>query len=132
MKTLIVEDDFTGRILLQAMLEPHGKVHMAMNGKEAVEAFRTAMDAGQPYDLICLDIMMPDVDGFQTLREIRCIEESQGILSSNGVKIMTTALDGVKDVSQAFGGLCDAYLVKPIDKRKLLACLRNFGLNGCS
>ena len=52
MKTLIVEDDFTSRLLLQTFLSRYGECHLAVNGKEAVEAFRMALDNGSPYNLI--------------------------------------------------------------------------------
>ena len=131
MKTLIVEDDFTSRLLLQAILNEYGAVHIAVNGREAVEAVRASLDAGEPYDLVCLDVMMPEMDGFEALRKIRGMEEALGIVSSHGAKIfMTTALDGLKNVIQAFRGPCDAYLVKPIDKRKLQKQLGAAGLLG--
>ena len=125
MKTLIVEDDFTSRLLLQEILKRFGEIHIAVNGKEAVAAVRAAMDAGVPYDLICLDIMMPEMDGSEALKQIRSMEEARGIISSHGAKIfMTTALDQMKNVIQAFYGLCDAYLYKPIEKAKLLEQLQ--------
>ena len=131
MKTLIVEDDFTSRLLLQEILKRFGEIHIAVNGKEAVAAVRSAMDAGVPYDLICLDIMMPEMDGSEALKQIRSMEEARGIISSHGTKIfMTTALDQVKNVIQAFYGLCDAYLYKPIEKAKLLEQLKGFRLIG--
>jgi len=84
---------------------------------------------GQPYDLICLDIMMPELDGHEVLRKIRRTEEENGVNSSNGVKIiMTTALDDPTNVVTAFKSLCDAYLVKPVHKSKLLDYLRSFEL----
>jgi len=129
MKTLIVEDDFTSRLLLQELLKGYGPSHVAVNGKEAVEATRLALEAGEPYDLICLDIMMPEMDGQQALRNIRAQEEARGIISSNGAKIvMTTALGDLKNVSAAYSGLCDGYLTKPIQKAKLLEELRKLGL----
>jgi two-component system, chemotaxis family, chemotaxis protein CheY len=129
MKTLIVEDDFTSRLLLQELLKNFGPSHIAINGKEAVEAVRLALEAGEPYELICLDIMMPEMDGQEALRQIREQEEETGILSSNGTKIvMTTALGDPKNVVAAFGSLCDAYLTKPIQKAKLLAELRKLKL----
>jgi len=129
MKTLIVEDDFTSRTLLQELLNSYGEVHIAVNGKEAVEAARAAVYSGRPYDLVCLDIMMPEMDGYQALKQIRAIEEERGVLSSQGAKIfMTTALDQVKNVIEAFRGLCDAYLFKPIDKAKLIEQLKEAGL----
>src|SRR5579871_1029755 len=98
MRALIVEDDFTCRLVLQSFLAHYGQCHVAVNGKEAVEAFRIAMGCGQPYDLICMDIMMPEMDGHEAVREIRALEEAGGTLSTHGVKIiMTTALDDVKN-----------------------------------
>ena len=129
MKTLIVEDDFTSRLLLQEFLKGYGSSHVAVNGKEAVEAVRLALEAAEPYQLICLDIMMPEMDGQTALEQIRALEKARGIWSTQGAKIvMTTALNRLKDVNAAFGGLCDAYLVKPIDKTKLLETLRQMSL----
>jgi two-component system chemotaxis response regulator CheY len=129
MKTLIVEDDFTSRLLLQEILKSYGPVHIAVNGKEAVEAARVALEGDDPYDLICLDIMMPEMSGQEALRQIRGQEEARGTLSSNGAKIMmTTAVADPKNVFAAFSGLCDAYLTKPIHKAKLLDELRKLKL----
>jgi len=121
MKTLIVEDDFTSRLVLQTFLSRYGECHIAVNGWEAVEAFRSALAGGQPYDLICMDIMMPEMDGREAAKHVRALEEAQGILPASGVKIvMTTAVNDVKEVMRCFGELCDAYLVKPINLSELL------------
>ncbi len=131
MKTLIVEDDFTSRLLLQEYLSRYGDCHIAVNGREAVDAFRAAGKAGAGYDLICLDIMLPEMDGQEALTQIRAAEEANGMISTDvaAVRIvMTSALDDVKTVSTAFRGLCDAYLVKPIDLSVLQARLEAFGL----
>jgi two-component system chemotaxis response regulator CheY len=129
MKTLIVEDDFTCRLLLQSFLTGFGECHVAVNGNEAVAAFKTAMSRGSPYDLICMDIMMPDMDGHEALKRVRALETERGILSSQGVKIiMTTSLSDTQQVVGAFRALCDAYLVKPIDTAELLRHLRTLRL----
>nr|MEE4268463.1 response regulator [Candidatus Krumholzibacteria bacterium] len=129
MKTLIVEDDVTSRLLLEELLKGYGPTAIVSNGLEAVEAARAGLDAGQPFDLICMDIMMPEMDGQEALKKIRALEEARGILSTSGAKIvMTTALDDLKSVSSAYGSLCDTYLVKPIEKAKLLGELRILGL----
>jgi two-component system chemotaxis response regulator CheY len=125
MKTLIVEDDFTSRLLLQEILKNYGPSHVAVNGKEAVEAVSAALESGEPYDLVCMDIMMPEMNGQQALKNIRALEKAKGIFSSAGAKIiMTTALGDMKNVMTAFSGLADDYLVKPIDKAKLLDQVR--------
>ena len=129
MKTLIVEDDFTSRIVLQGLLAPYGECHIAINGQEAVEACADALTTGQSYHLICLDIMMPEMDGHAALKQIRADEERMGILSHRGAKIiMTTALDDVRNIVDSFHELCDGYLTKPIDGTKLLQMLEKLKL----
>jgi two-component system, chemotaxis family, chemotaxis protein CheY len=129
MKALIVEDDFTSRLLLQKLLAPYGESHIAVNGKEAIDAYRQAVILEEPYDLICLDIMMPEMDGITALREIRLAETSQGLLEGEGARVvMVTALKDMKNVSTAYNEFCDGYLVKPIDRAKLIETLTEFGL----
>jgi len=129
MRTLIVEDDFTSRLLLQTFLSRYGECHIAVNGREAVDAFRAAREKGQQYDLICMDVMMPQMDGQTAVSEIRACEEASGTISTHGVKIiMTTALDDVKNVVQSFRSLCDAYVFKPIDTGKLLSHMKELHL----
>ena len=94
-----------------------------------MEAFRSALERGQPYDLICMDIMMPEMDGREAVRQMRALEEAHGILSTSGAKIiMTTAVDDVKEVIRCFQELCDAYLMKPIDLGKLLGHMKSYRL----
>jgi len=129
MKTLIVEDDFTSRVILQSFLSRFGDCHIAVNGNEAVQAFQRAREDGTQYDVICMDIMMPDMDGQEALREIRRQEELQRVPMAEAAKIiMTTALSGNENVITAYREQCDAYLFKPIDTNKLLATLKLFRL----
>jgi two-component system chemotaxis response regulator CheY len=129
MKTLIVEDDLTSRILLTELLKVFGETHSVINGREALESFRTALATEEPYDLICLDIMMPEINGYEVLRRIRELEDSVESIRYNRVRIiMTTALCDSKNVIAAYDGLCDAYLVKPIYKSKLVEKLQRLKL----
>ncbi len=131
MKTLIVEDDFTSRLMLQEILKVYGPTHIAVNGREAVSAAHLAFDEGAPYDLICLDIMMPELNGHEALKMIRSQEEARGVNSSKGAKIiMTTALGDFKNVMAAYRNLCDAYLAKPIDRKRLEEELKKMNLLG--
>jgi len=131
LRILLVEDDFACRFLLQSFLCRYGECHIAVNGREAVDAFRASLKLGQPYDLICMDIMMPEMDGLEAVHQIRSMEESHGIRSTHGVKIiMTTTVDAVSEVFKCFNELCDAYLVKPIDLGQLLNQMRSCQLIG--
>ena len=121
MKILIAEDDFSSRKLIQRILEPTGQCDVAINGREAMVAFTEALKQGARYDLICLDVMMPQMSGMDVLKAIREEEARLGIGGLDGVKIiMTTCLQGSEDVLGAFREGCEAYLVKPIDRAQLL------------
>ncbi|KAB0669407.1 response regulator [Oryzomonas sagensis] len=130
MKCLIVEDDFISRRILKEMLSKHFDCDIAINGEEAVTSFRLAHEGKHPYDLICMDIMMPGVNGQEALRRIRELERSLQVPPQLEAKvIMTTALDDPQTVVQAFyKGGATAYLVKPIGRQKLMNELRVLGL----
>lgn len=130
MKTLIVEDDFISRRILRELLNPYGEIEIAVDGEEAITAFKMAFDAKAPYELICMDIMMPKMDGREALRQIRKLEKELEVPPNLEVKIiMTTALDDPKTVFDSFyQDGATAYLVKPISKQKLIRELRALGL----
>jgi two-component system, chemotaxis family, chemotaxis protein CheY len=130
MKVLIAEDDFTSRKLLQSILSVYGTCHVAIDGREAVDAFRTAWEENAPFDLVCMDIMMPNMDGHEALEQIRIIERERGVPPEREIKaIMTTALGDPHNVVKAlYRESAAAYLVKPIGKQKLLEEVRRMGL----
>lgn len=127
MKILVAEDEYIGRALLVEMLSPFGTCDTAENGREALEMVKKSFET-TPYDLVCLDIMMPELDGQQVLQEIREIEAQRH--SDKGIKIiMTTALDDSGNIMRAFTrGACEGYLTKPIDKIKLIEQIQELGL----
>jgi two-component system chemotaxis response regulator CheY len=127
--TLIVEDEVTSRAILREFLKRYGVPHIAINGKEAVDAVGAALQAGEPFDLICLDIMMPEMDGQEALKRIRQLEFEAGVDAEKRAKvIMTTALADRGNVVEAIQGQCDYFLVKPIDRLALLEELRRMQL----
>ncbi|GFM32192.1 response regulator [Desulfovibrio subterraneus] len=129
MRFLIVEDDFTSRKFMQTILSPYGDCDIAVNGKEALEAFEASL-SGEKYDLICLDIMMPEMDGQEALRRMRDIEKSKGIRSTDEVKVvMITALDDPKNVVEAYyKGGATSYVPKPVDRQLFIQLLKNLGV----
>jgi two-component system, chemotaxis family, chemotaxis protein CheY len=131
LRTLIVEDDFVSRKILQALLAPYGLSDIAVNGPEALTAFKMAVGSGQPYHLVCLDIAMPGMDGHQVLAELRTFETDLGIQGLDRARvIMTTASRDPRDVRSAFRSECDAYLLKPIQEAQLLEHLQELHLTG--
>ncbi len=130
MKSLVVEDDFVSRLVLQKMLASLGQCDTAVNGNEAVQAFTIAFEEKEPYDLVCLDIMMPEMDGKEALKIIRQKEKDYGVIPTDEAKIvMITALDTPKEVIDAYyRGGCTSYLVKPIEKNKIIGVVKDLGL----
>ncbi len=130
MKILIAEDDFISRRILKEILSPYGDCDVVVDGEEAVQAFQMAIEEKKYYDLVCLDIMMPNTDGQEALKQIRETEKNRGIRGSAEVKvIMVTALDDPKTVFQAYyKGGATSYIVKPIERKKVIDEIRALGL----
>ncbi|HCC07193.1 MAG TPA: response regulator [Clostridiales bacterium] len=129
MRILIAEDDFLSRKLIQKFLLSYGKCDVAVDGVEAVESFILAHQEGEPYKLICLDIMMPRMDGTQALKMIRDIEKQKGLSESETAKIiMTTALNDKETVMGSYNLGCDAYAWKPLNIEKLNEVIVKLGL----
>ncbi len=127
---LIVEDDPSSQKLLVAMLKPYGECVTAADGQEGFDKFCEAHEAGRPFDLITLDIMMPKASGTECLSSLRAHEvEVLNIPVDQRTKvIMTTALDDTMTVFDAHAQGCTQYLVKPIEKNRLLMTLQRLHL----
>jgi two-component system chemotaxis response regulator CheY len=131
MRVLIVDDDFYSRVMLHDMMRPVAECHIAVNGEEALEAFKRALDAGRPYDLVCMDLVMPEMDGQQALREMRAYEEDLGLDDERRCKVIVISmLEDSRETNDAFflGG-ADCFLVKPIDETRFMAEIRALGLS---
>jgi DNA-binding response OmpR family regulator len=108
-KILIVDDDSAMLHLLKQTLSlAGGRIHTAPNGAEGLKQFYTH----QP-DLVLLDVMMPDLDGFEICRLIR--------RSSNVPIIMLTALGQEQDIIRGFNAGADDYVTKPFNSKILIA-----------
>lgn len=102
---------------------------MVIDGLEALDAYLISIKDNTPYDLICLDIMMPKVDGVKVLKAIREYEQKQGTLQEQRVNvIMTTALEETDYVKKAFEIGCEAYAAKPIDTNRMLEVMNKLGI----
>ncbi len=128
MKILIAEDDLANIKFLSKLLGRHGDVTVAEDGIKAVDLFVEALNDNEPFDLVCLDIMMPKLDGYKTLQNIREAESKAGIEKFARAKvIMTSALDEVTNHSKVNQDY-DAYMCKPIDIHDFERIIRRIGL----
>ncbi len=125
-RTLIVDNDLISGKIMFCHLSPMGKCDIVNNGSDAIKAFIEAIDKGESYDLVTLDIMLPKFHGHEVLKRIRSIEEERGVASAK--IIMTTALNNAKLIMSAFKEQCDAYLIKPIRKKILMKRLGELNL----
>jgi len=130
MKVLIVEDDLMCRTYMQKIMQPFAEYDIAVNGQEAVNLFKKAVDAQQYYNLVLLDINLPILDGQQVLQQIRAMETEAGIAQDSASKVvMTTALSDNDNIMKAFENMCEGYIVKPFRKEVVISQLRALGFD---
>lgn len=129
MRILLAEDDFVTRKFMMNFLSKYGDCDVTVDGMEAVDAFMMALEEDEPYDLVCLDIMMPVMDGYQALIGIRNLEKERNIPQEKVAKvIMATALNEEKNVKMAFDLGCTIYSGKPINQERFEQALKKLGL----
>jgi two-component system chemotaxis response regulator CheY len=129
MKCLIADDDGVSRYILNVLLSPYFDCEMVANGAEAITYFTLAHDNNYPYDLLCIDIMMPECDGIEALKQIRQYEKKLELPSELNAKVlMITASefpDSIKDTVFECGVV--SYIEKPFSKQLLFEELQLFG-----
>ena len=130
MKILIVDDILENRLLLEHILAPFGSCDLANDGEEAVVLFEEAIETKSLYDLVMLDIMMPNKDGQTTLKEMRAMERTYGVDGVQEASIfILTASDSGRDMLRAyFKGGCTDYMTKPVNRQQLLDKLKEYRL----
>lgn len=129
MRILLAEDDFATRKFMLKFLSKYGDCDVTVDGMEAVDAFMMALEEDEPYALVCLDVMMPVMDGYQALVGIRKLEKERNIPEEKAAKvIMTTALNDEANVKMAFELGCTIYSGKPIDQERFEQALKKLEL----
>ncbi|HAT10373.1 MAG TPA: response regulator [Planctomycetes bacterium] len=120
MRALVVDDQFVSRRILQQYLQGYAETEAVSSGEQALEAISFALDNAVPFDLVCLDVEMPGIDGHETLRRLRALEAQHGRHGLSTTKVfMVTAQNNPRSVFAAFRDQCEAYLVKPVDRNAL-------------
>ena len=129
LKFLIVDDDVVCRNKMSAILAGVGECTVCEGGKEAVTEFCRAINDKERYDLISLDIGLPDIKGTDVLLKIRKIESDLKIEKRSLSKIIMITSHADRDnVRNSLVSGCDGYLVKPFNENILLEKLKEFQL----
>ena len=127
-RVLILEDDPVSGKLMQKFLEPFGSRTLVTDGQQAIDAYRRACDENAPFHLFMIDIMVPEIHGKDVLRMIREMEHERCIPDYKRTRcVMTSALGDSENIIESFHSKCDAYLIKPIDRKKLTDALQRLG-----
>jgi len=115
-KVLIVDDDVRNVFALTSVLEANGMdVIFAENGKDGIETLQQNPDV----DLVLMDIMMPEMDGYQTMQAVRQIPEFKQLPI---ISLTAKAMKGDREKSIASGA--SDYITKPVDTDQLLSLMR--------
>jgi len=129
MRFLIVDDDGPNRKLLKALVATLGECETAESGKQALAAFQKAWEDWRPFNLIFLDILMPEMDGKEVLLKIREIEKEKKISDQHQARIiMVTGVSEEEMVVACLKNGCDDFLVKPIEGNVLFDKINHLGL----
>ncbi|HML63085.1 response regulator [Solidesulfovibrio sp.] len=130
MRALIVDDDFYSRSFLEYILHPYAACDAAVNGEDAIMAFKKALEGGTPYGLVFMDLLMPVVDGPKALNELREIEKDFGVADDACCKIIITSVleDGEDTHNAMYLGGATSFLQKPVDEKSILAELERLGV----
>ncbi len=133
LRILIVEDDFTSRQLLVAALSRYGDCHIAKDGLEAVQAVIESyeMNPTAPYDLICMDVQMPNMDGTVASKTIREIERGKDIEGTEfeSIIIMISCVEDPRVIMKAcYKCGANHYFVKPLDLNQMTRQMQKLGL----
>jgi signal transduction histidine kinase/CheY-like chemotaxis protein len=119
---LVAEDNEINALLARSLLAKLGhRATVVQNGAEAIAAWSAARDAGAPYDLVLMDVQMPEMDGIEAARRMRAIETQDGGVRTPIIALTANAFAEDREACRAAG--MDDILMKPLDRDRLIQAL---------
>jgi len=116
MRFLIIEDDFVSTLILEDLLKNYGTCKVISNSQKVFEIMEEILD--NTFDMIFLDIMMPEIDGIEILKTIRSEEEKKKLKKKN-IIIMQSALNEKSIIEESKKNDCNDFLEKPLNIKQL-------------
>jgi two-component system chemotaxis response regulator CheY len=128
MKILVVDDEMVSREKMKMIMGHFGQCEAVENGADALGKFVEAWNSWSPYDLISLDVQMPEMDGVEVLNRIRALEREKNVPESKRVRVvMVTARSDKDTIMTSIQAGCNDYVVKPFDKAIVAKKLSKLG-----
>ncbi len=128
MKILVVDDEIVSRKKMMKIIDNFGSCDGVQNGKTALSMIKTSLLEWKLYDLITLDVSMPDISGTQVLMKIRKLEKERGLAKEERAKILMVTSHSDMETVKACVGKCDGYVIKPFNKEVMMDKMKRIGL----
>jgi len=128
MNILVVDDEIVSRKKMMKILSGFGTCVGVKTGKGALRAVKTALENWQLYNLITLDVSMPDISGVDVLSAVRKMETDRGLAADEKSKILMVTSHSDIETVKACVGKCDGYIIKPFNKEVMTGKIKKTGL----
>lgn len=128
MKILVVDDELVSRKKMLKIVSNFGACDEVEDGKGAIESVKKALESWNLYQLITLDISLPDIRGTEVLSLIRKLEDARGLDAEEKAKILIVTAHSDVDTVKSCIGKCDGYVIKPFNKEGMTEKIKKTGL----
>ncbi len=129
MKILIVDDELVSRRKMEIILREYGACDAVENGNAAIRSFTAALESGNLYHLVTLDISLPDMEGTTVLKMIRELEKGNAVPEGKRSKVLMVTAHGEQEtVMTSISAGCDDYIKKPFTLDRITRMLEKIGL----
>ena len=128
MRILVVDDEVVSRKKMMKSVSDLGTCEGVQNGSAALSAVKTALEEWKLYNLITLDISMPDISGTEVLSSIRKLETERGLDAEERATIFMVTSHSDMETVKACVGKCDGYIIKPFNKEVIMGKLKKAGV----
>ncbi len=128
MNILVVDDEIVSQKKMVKILSGFGTCDGVKTGKAALRAVKTALESWKLYNLITLDVSMPDISGVEVLDAVRKMETDRGLADDEKSKILMVTSHSDIETVKACVGKCNGYIIKPFNREVMTQKIKRTGL----